>query len=251
MREGGVKSARRAMELLEFFADWRRPASVKEISQTLGYPQSSTSMLLRELADAGFYDHDPRTGMYAPSVRILLAAEWIGDELFSEQSLLRLMEQVHGATGHTVMIGAQHGVHVRYLHVLQATRSDRFTARTGSLRPLFRSATGKMLLTLKPEREIDLLLRRANALEADPALVLSLAEVLKDREAARRDGYAMSYGTSVPGAAALAILLPVPRGGKPMTLSVGGPMREVKREKARLLQVLADAVAPMRKATAG
>ena len=46
MTAATVKSAHRAMELLEFFAQGRRPASVKEISQTLGYPQSSTSVLL-------------------------------------------------------------------------------------------------------------------------------------------------------------------------------------------------------------
>ncbi|TFZ02692.1 ArsR family transcriptional regulator [Ramlibacter henchirensis] len=247
MREGGVKSAQRAMELLEFFADWRRPASVKEISQSLGYPQSSTSMLLSALAEAGYYDHDPRTAMYAPSVRILLAAEWIGEQLFSEQSLLRLMEQVHRPTGHTVMIGAQHGVHVRYLHVLQATREGSFTAKTGSLRPLFRSATGKMLLTLKTEREVALLLRRANALETDRKLALDLPGVLRERETNLRNGYAMSTGTSVPGAGALAILLPVARGAKPMTLSVGGPVKEITREKTRLLRILHDAVAPMLK----
>ncbi|MBK6007298.1 helix-turn-helix domain-containing protein [Ramlibacter ginsenosidimutans] len=248
MAEPGVKSARRAMELLEFFAEWRRPASVKEVSQSLGWPQSSTSVLLRALADAGFYDQDARTGMYAPSVRILLATEWIGEQLFSEKSLLRLMEKVHEQTGHTVMIGAQHGVHVRYLHVLQATREGRFTARIGSLRPLFRSATGKMLLTLKPEREIALLLRRANAAETDAARVMTLQDVLREREQARRNGHAVSLGTSEPGAAAVAVLLPVPPGERPMTLSVGGPMRDVVKEQARLLKALQDAVGPIRAA---
>lgn len=248
MAEPSVKSARRAMELLEFFADCRRAASVKEISQTLGWPQSSTSVLLRSLAEAGYYDHDTRTGMYTPSVRNLLAVEWIGEQLFSEQSLLRLMEKVQAQTGHTVMIGTQHGLHVRYLHVLQATREGRFTAKTGSLRPLFRSATGKMLLTLMPEREIALLLRRVNATEADPAQVLTLDDVLREREETRRNGYALSLGTSVAGAAALAILLPVPRGENPMTLSVGGPLREVVREKARLLKALEESVGAIRAA---
>lgn len=248
MAEPSVKSARRAMELLEFFAEWRRPASVKEVSQSLGWPQSSTSVLLRALADAGFYDQDARTGMYAPSVRILLAAEWIGDQLFSDKSLLSLMEKVHGLTGHTIMIGAQHGVHVRYLHVLQATREGRFTARIGSLRSLFHSAPGKMLLTLKPEREVALLLRRANAVEADAARVLALDEVLRERELTGRNGYALSLGTSEPGAAALAVLLPVPRGEKPLTLSVGGPMREVVQEKSKLLKALQEAVGPIRAA---
>ena len=124
-------------------------------------------------------------------------------------------------------------------------------AKTGSLRPLFRSATGKMLLTLKTEREIALLLRRANAQEADPALRLVFDDVIAERRVAQHQGYAMSLGTSVPGAAALAILLPVPRGTEPMTLSVGGPMKEVKREKARLLALLNDSVAQLRRAAAG
>lgn len=250
MTGAGVKSARRAMELLEFFAEWRRPATIKEISQSLGYPQSSTSVLLRDLAEAGYYDHDERSGMYAPSVRVLLAAEWIGEQLFSEQSLLRLMEAVHGETAHTVMVGMQQGVHVRYLHVLQATRRSPFTAKTGSLRPLFRSATGKMLLTLKTAREIELLLRRANALETDTALVLDLDEVLREREACRKKGYALSLGTSVPGASALAILVPVPHGARPMTLSLGGPMEEITREEGRLVRVLNDSVDVLRRAVA-
>ena len=49
-------------------------------------------------------------------------------------------------------------------------------------------------------------------------------------------------------AAALAILLPVPRGEKPMTLSVGGPMREVEKEKSRLLKALEEAIGPIRAA---
>jgi DNA-binding IclR family transcriptional regulator len=246
-RSSGVKSAERAMELLEFFSDWRRPASIKEISQSLGYPQSSTSVLLRALTNAGYFDHDARTGMYMPSVRILLAAEWIGEQLFSEQSLLRLMEKVRDKTGHTVMVGVQDGVHTRYLHVLRATRVNPFVTRIGSLRPLFRSAAGKMLLTVITEREIALLLRRANAQENDAALHLSLEEVLKERADTKRTGYAISRGTSVPGAAALAILVPVPRGAKAMTLSVGGPMREILQERHELCAILYESVEPMRR----
>ncbi len=245
-----VKSAQRVLELLEFFSEWRQPASVKEISQSLGYPQSSTSVLMKNLLESGYFDHEPRTGMYVPNVRLALATAWISDHLFSEQSLLRLMERVLSACGHTVMIGSQRGVHVRYLHVLQATRADRFMAKSGALRPLFRSASGKMLLTTKLERELPVLLRRANALETDPQLRLALDTVLGERESACSDGYAMSMGTSMPGAAALAILLPVPKGHDPMTLSLGGPMREIKRDKTRLVTLLNGAVADFRQAVA-
>jgi DNA-binding IclR family transcriptional regulator len=62
-----VKSAQRVLELLEFFAEERRPAPVGVIAQALGWPQSSTSVLLKGLAETGFFDHDARAGLYAPT----------------------------------------------------------------------------------------------------------------------------------------------------------------------------------------
>lgn len=245
---GPVKSAQRVLELLEYFAEERRPAAVGEVARALGWPQSSTSVLLRGLAETGYFDHDPRTGLYAPGARVALATGWIQEHLYSEHTLLRLMERVRDQTGHTVMIGARRGVHVRYLHVLQATREGRFLAKTGSLRPLFRSAAGKMLLTTLPEREVAMLLRKANALEPDPALRVDFDAVRRELEAVRRQGYAVSMGTSMPGAAALATLIPVARDREPMTLSVGGPMREVRADRARLAAVLHAAVEPIRRA---
>ena len=245
---GPVKSAQRVLELLEFFAEERRPAPVGLIARSLGWPQSSTSVLLKGLAESGYFDHDARTGLYAPNVRIALAAAWVQEHLYSEHNLLRLMEGVLEQTGHTVMIGNRRGVHVRYLHVLQATREGRFLAKTGSLRPLFRSAAGKMLLTTLPERELAVLLRKANALEVDARKRLEFAAVCREVDAIRRHGYAVSMGTSMPGAAALAVLIPVARDREAMTLSVGGPMKEVRDERDRLAQVLKAAIEPIRQA---
>ena len=229
-----VKSALRVLELLEFFAEWRRPASVKEIAQSLGFPQSSTSVLLKSLRESGYFDHDPRTGMYAPNVRLSLATGWIEEQLYSEQSLLRMM------------VGTRQGVHVRYLHVLQATRAGSFQSKSGLLRPLFRSATGKMLLTTLPEREIARLLRLANAQEQDTSLQVDIDQALTERRRALLEGYAISQGTSVPGAAAMAVLLP---GSDPMTLSLGGPIAEINREKKSLLEALRRAIEPFRSVT--
>lgn len=239
-----VKSAQRVLELLEFFAEERRPCSVGEISRSLGYPQSSTSVLLKSLALAGYLDHDTRSGLYIPNVRIALITAWIHDRLYSEQHLLHLMEQVLTKTGHTVMIGCRKDIHVRYLHVLQSTREGRFTARIGALRPLFHSAAGKMLLSGLPQREVSLLLRKANAQAGSAEELRELPAVLQELETVRQQGYALSQGTSMPGAAALAIFLPTGQEREPLTLSVGGPMAEIQAACADLLQILREAVQP-------
>lgn len=247
-RVNKVKSAHRVLELLEYFAETRRPSTVKEISQSLGYPQSSTSVLMKSLADSGHFDHDPRTGLYSPNLRVALATAWIEEEMYSAQGLLRLMEEALERTGHTVMIGALHGVFVRYLHVLQATRAGRYTTPSGALRPLFHCAAGEMLLTTMKDREVASLLRKANALAEDAALRLPLDEVREKISRARRHGYAVSTGTAMPGAAALAVLLPVKPGHEPMTLSVGGPIDEINRDRSELLGTLNALVEPFRQA---
>ncbi len=243
-----AKSAHRVLELLEFFADEQRGVSIKEICTALHWPQSSTSVLLKSLSDAGFFDHDPRTGMYTPNLRLALATAWIEEHMFSEQGLLPLMRRVHDACGHTVIIGKLQGAHVRYLHVLQATRPGRFTAKIGSLRPLFLSAPGQMLLATRSEREIPGLLRRANADEVDPARQVSSEQALALRAQARSQGWAMSNGSSIAGAAGLAILLPVPRHHDALTFSVGGPIAEIERDREMLLALLNDSVASFKKA---
>ena len=246
MKTQPVKSAHRVLELLEFFAEWRRPATVKDISQSLGYPQSSTSVLLRSLKESGHFDHDPRTGLYSPNIRLALTTAWIEEQLYTEQSLLRMMEMVLNRTGHTVMIGKREGSNVRYLHVLQATRAGSFTSKIGLIRPLFRSATGKMLLTTLAERDIGRLLQQANAHEANASNRIDIDSALQSRKQALLEGYAVSRGTSMPGAAALAVLLPTAKGSDPLTLSLGGPIQEIEQELSQLLEILREAVAPCR-----
>ena len=248
MSTRSVKSALRVLELLEHFAEERRPAAVGELASTLGWPQSSTSVLLRCLVDAGFFDQDRRTGLYAPNIRLALATAWIQDHLYSERSLMSLMEAVREETGHTVMIGERRGIHVRYLHVLQSTREGRFVAKTGSLRPLFGSAAGRMLLTTLPQRELGALLRKANAVELDPLRVFDFDTVCADVARACREGFAASEGTSIAGAAALAVLIPVGRQRPPMTLSLGGPIDEIMRERNALVAVLKKATEPLQQA---
>src|SRR3546814_12336581 len=49
-----VKSAGRALQILEYFDDARREANMIDISRALHYPESSTSILLRSLVALGY-----------------------------------------------------------------------------------------------------------------------------------------------------------------------------------------------------
>ncbi len=77
-----VKSARRVLEILERFEAEKRPLGVSEIAQVLGYPLSSTSMLLNTLARLGYLNLDPASRKFAPTMSVAMLGDWIvsGDE---------------------------------------------------------------------------------------------------------------------------------------------------------------------------
>ena len=69
-----VKSAVRVLEVLELFDRLQREASVGEIARELGYPVSSTSMLLGNLLERGYLRHGPDQRSYFPTPRVTLLA---------------------------------------------------------------------------------------------------------------------------------------------------------------------------------
>ena len=63
-----VKSVARTCQTLVYFDEVQRPLSVVEVSKELGYPQSSTSALLKSLVKLGFLTHDAeRRVIFPPS----------------------------------------------------------------------------------------------------------------------------------------------------------------------------------------
>src|SRR3546814_5492035 len=88
-----VKSAGRVLEILEYFDDLQRQSTVMEIADALGYPQSSTSALLRSLVGMGYLNYDAHARTYITSSRVALLGSWVNrsEEHTSElQSLMRL-----------------------------------------------------------------------------------------------------------------------------------------------------------------
>ena len=245
-----VKSARRVLEVFELFAELRRPASVGEIATRLGYPQSSTSVLLKSLVALKYLNHDPLSRTFIPSLRFALAGSWIHDEMISDRTLMRVMVDLQAETGDTVVLGAQNGIHVQYLHVLQGTTTLRLYMRTGALRPLCRTAAGKVLLSLHPDDEVRALVRRINAAQPDPAQRVDLAALLDDLAECRERGFAVSEGAATPGAAVVAVPLPARPGQPPMALGLGSAIETMRPRRDHVVELLQRASAPYRASAA-
>ena len=112
-----VKSATRALEVIELFGVHRHPLSVTEIANALAIPQSSSSVLLHALSSIGFVTRDRKTRKYAPGIRSVFLGNWLHDAIFPGGSLLGALDALSRDASANVRLGVRSGAHVRYVHV--------------------------------------------------------------------------------------------------------------------------------------
>lgn len=248
-RDGGlsqaIKSAKRVLELLEFFAEARRPLAVSDIVKGLGYPQSSTSVLLQSLTRLGFIDYDRQQRTYKPNIRVALLGSWVQDELFTQANLAHTVDALHAATAQTVIIGKQNDIYLQYIHLAQALDgSFPVYVKPGSLRSLCRSAMGRILLARKSDVDVLFLLRRINAEESDPERRVSASDLIRELDLIRANGYAYAEGSSTPGVGVIAVALPTPASQAPMSIGIGASGALQAERKMLFLEQLQQAIAP-------
>ena len=78
------RSIKRTLEVLEFFDSDHLVVSVSKISRALGYPQSSTSILLKSLGELGYLHYDRSTRTYRPTARVAFQGRGVQSHLFGD-----------------------------------------------------------------------------------------------------------------------------------------------------------------------
>jgi DNA-binding IclR family transcriptional regulator len=233
-----VKSAGRVLEILEYFDDVQQPATVMEVADTLGYPQSSTSALLRSLVALGYLDYDRYKRTYVTSHRVALLGSWVNSDFISEGSVISLMKEMSDLTGDTIILAMRNGLYVQYIHVIQATSAARLHVTLGTTRPLVASGTGYAMLSTMTDHEIRRIVMRVNADAEDGKPHIKLAEVMQHVEHARTTGYAFSCDLVTRGGGMIAAPLPGPHGSHPLVIGIGGISEVMRAREAELAGML-------------
>ena len=240
---GVVKSAGRALEILEFFDQIQHEASVSEITSQLGYPQSSTSILLQSLTHLGYLDYDATKRTYALTLRVALLGAWLNNEPLRDGSLLRMLEEISKETGDTVQLASRNGIFAQYIHVIQARTALRFHVPQGTRRPLVWSASGFALLRNSREEEIRTLVKRTNA-ELMPSQLIDVRRVIENIQLLQREGYFVSRGLVTPGAGAISMPLPGGIDGekRPLAVTVAGLLDNIQSKEEQIVGIVQAAI---------
>ena len=238
-----VKSAARVLQILEFFDRIQRKATVMEVADALAFPQSSTSALLRCLVSLGYLLYDPYTRLYAPSSRVALLGSWVNPHFFSEGQVLRLMKELNERTGDAVVLAVRNGLHVQYIHVIEATNLVRLHLTLGAAHPLARSGAGYAILARLSDAEVTRIVMRTNAERADGESLVNVAELLATLAEVRRQGYAFTTDVILKGAGILAAAMPTPPDQPVLIVGVGGVSEVMRSHREELVAILKETMA--------
>ncbi|EAQ02026.1 putative transcriptional regulator [Pseudooceanicola batsensis HTCC2597] len=246
MSKAQVKSATRVLEVLEYFKLGQQARSMSELASDLGYPQSSTTVLLKTLVTLGYLNFDRRERVYFPTPKVTALGDWVPKALFGSGKAVDALNDVHAATGEGVFLAVKNDVYMQYLKTKESIHALRFHIDEGTMRPLTRSAAGWVLLSTLPADKVDNIVRRANIATSHPAERLKVKEVQEKIDQVRQRGFAWAENIPLEGGATLAVLLPTTVQGQPVALALGGVADRFKKNSEKYLLTLKAAARSVR-----
>ena len=205
-----AKIARRVIEVLDYFDENHREATVMDIVRRYDRPQSSPSELLCSMVELGLLYKDPFTRSYSLSPRAALLGQAGQPDLIRDGRLVRLLDRLVAQTGLSVALFGMVGLNAQIVSWRPGPRSSSSVKRnlySGLQEPLSDSAAGWLLLSTVAQPRCDGLIRRLNA-EASEDRKFSFSDMTARIQSCREERNVrglVGYGTP---AEVLARLLP-------------------------------------------
>ena len=237
-----AKIARRVIEVLEYFDDTHREATVMDIVRRYNRPQSSTSELLSSLVELGLLHKDPYSRAYSLTPRAALLGTAGQPELVRDGRIVRLMDRLVAQTGLSVALMSMVGLDAQIVSWRHGPRALAATRELngGVKEPLVRSSSGWLMLSTVTRQRCEGMVRRLNA-EADELNKFSYSEMMTRIDGCREPRHLFGPAGFATGAEALSTLLPRQPEGHPLVVSVIYG-RDDKVNQDGLLQCLGDAM---------
>ena len=221
-----VRQAANVIELLEYFAARRRPATLSEIAQDLGWPRSSTFNLLGTLAERGWlYEPRARDGFY-PTPRLLTLARTIADAEPLPEPITALLRELMEETGETTAIAASAGTAAVFIEVCESQQRIRYFAQVGLRMPIHLTSCGRAILSQYTAAECASVLRRASFERYGPTTPMSVAEVEAEIRRSMERGWFQNFSEFSQDL--IGVSLPLPLEGRQLALVVAGPVHRIQ-----------------------
>jgi DNA-binding IclR family transcriptional regulator len=243
-----VRQAANVLEIMEFFAGQKKPATLAEIADHFGWPRSSTFNLLATLSEKGYLYEPRRRGGYYPTPRWLAMARMVSEVEPLPTWTHGLISDLSAETGETASIVAPSGVMAVFIDVVESQAPIRYFATIGHRIPIHASASGRALLLQYSKDERDSLYRKVEFRSYGPSTPISIEAVELELRNSIARGYCQSFGDYSRDLAGAAIPLPI--GDRRLSVVVAGPEFRIGPRLPEVAALIARTVERLRPKTA-
>jgi len=236
-----ARSATRLVALFEALAKSEEGVSLAELSTTIAAPKSTLLGILRSMVALGYMEHGH--GLYRLGPKSFrLAADILAIRRFP--NLVRpIMQDLAAKSGETVFLVVLDRLaqRVTYAEVIESANPLRYTVPTGTTRPLYSSAGGLMLLAYQEPGWIDGYIRSTRFEPLTERTTTNPRELRERLAEIRREGFGISLGETVRGAAGIAAPIFNADGTVTAGLLIGAPLDRFEQELPELKRLIIEA----------
>lgn len=232
-----VKSASRALDLVELAAAHEAGLSFPAMLQLTGIPKSSLHALLGVLTARGYLDLDGTTRLYTLGVKV-----WENGQSYRKgHDLVRearpVMEAIAEASNETVQLARLDGTENVYLAKVDSTHPLRLQSEVGTRLSAHATGLGKALLACLPDAEVRSRLGSRPLPRMTPQTIVDIEALIGELHRIRRWGFAVDDQEYTPGLFCVAVPIRDHRGETVAAVSVSVPL--LRLDMAMLAPALA------------
>jgi IclR family transcriptional regulator, acetate operon repressor len=235
-----VRQAAYVLDIFEYFALTKKPATLADVADHFRWPRSSTFNLLTTLAEKGYlYEPRPRTGYY-PTPRWLALAKTISEVEPLPDWTHALIAELSTQTGETAAIVAPAGTMAVFIDVVESSAPIRYFAQIGHRVPIHATASGRALLLQYFPEERNSLYRKIEFKQYGPTTPISIDAVEAElRQSIERD-YCQSFADFSRDLAGVA--KPLPIGDRRLSVVVAGPEFRMRAKMSEVAGIMAKSI---------
>ncbi len=191
MKEQNVQTLDRTLDIIELLATKPNGLGVTEIGQILSLHKSTVHRLINALAQRGYIEKEPKTGLYKIGLKFIEISSLFFHQIELKTEAQPFMRHLAEQLGVTVHLAILDEMDVVYIEKVDAVQSLRMYSQIGKRIPAYCSALGKVLLSGLPRNMQKDILGRIEIKEFTPHTLKDVDELLKQIDMVRTLGWAL------------------------------------------------------------
>jgi len=166
--------------------------SMEEIASSLRMPRSTAYKYIGVMREQGLLGWDEHTGKYKLGLKFLEYGALVESQLDLKKIALPYMKELVEKTKESVILSVLTNGEAYCLETIGKESGIVYAMQRGAHLPLYSSASAKILLAFRPEKEIEAFLKRIKLFRFTSHTITDPEELRKNLREIREKGYAWS-----------------------------------------------------------